>query len=79
MMVQCLRILPAKSRGYEFDAWSRKIPHAAGHLSCVSQLLSQSPRAHKPQLLRLYSVRREISMRSPSTTTREEPLLVTTR
>ena len=33
-------------RGYRFDPWSRKIPHAAGHLSlCVSQLLSPYPRA----------------------------------
>lgn len=32
-MVQCLRILPAKSRGYELDAWSGKIPHAAEQIS----------------------------------------------
>ena len=33
--------LPANAGDTEFDAWSRKIPHAVGQLSSSPQLLSQ--------------------------------------
>ena len=78
--------LPAKARQHGFDPWSRKIPHASGKLSLLSPrsrawgLQWLSPHAKTTELCTPWipcSKTKEVPlMRSPSTTTREQPPLL---
>ena len=76
-------------RGYRFDPWSGKIPHALGQRSLCTQLLSLCPRAWGPQQLRLRTAtagacvpestrsatREAIAVKDPCTATGVAPVL----